>query len=445
MRQLSLSLFLITLFMVSPVLAQEEETKNADTTKIVKQVVKANSEFGFDLYRQLAKENKNLNIFISPYSVSNMFAMVREGAKGNTADEMTKTLKLTDLEKSNAKISVGYRELNKQFNQTKKPYQLHTLNGQWVEKTYPFLPRYQQILSKQYGATLFPADFIGNYEAERKKINIWVEKKSNKLLKNFLPEQSVNSLTRVVLINATYFKAQWNTPFKVKATKKENFILFNGKKTKIALMNQYKQQFGYAHLTKEGKAIPLKNLPNDKLTQGGFQIVELPYITKIKVDENSWEIENDISMLIILPNEINGLPELEKNISPEKLNLWLKQIHMQQIDLAIPKFTFHSSYNLIPTLSSLGMKDLFSVNTNLRGMNRVPKHPSLFTGFALHKSFIKVDEVGTEASSIVVFGGVGGIPPAIPKFRADHPFLFLIRDHKTNTILFLGRLMNPNG
>ncbi len=405
--------------------------KKESDTSFIKPVVQANNDFAITLYQQLSKENEGKNIFFSPYSISSAFAITWEGAKGNTANEMASTLKFSDYVKTNSAVHAGLGALNLKYNQPNKPYQLAVANALWGEKTFPFLDSYLEALAKPYGTVLFPANFKGDADTERKRINEWVEGQTNNRIKDLLPERSVDSDSRLVLTNAIFFKGSWAKEFNKKQTYKSDFMLADGKKVKTFIMNKSEKTFKFAHLSKEGKVV-VQRFPGDgKPSKGEFKLVELPY----KGEE--------LSMVIILPSEADGLSALEKNLSSENLQSWLKQMKKQDIELAIPKFKLETKYNLASSIISLGMKDAFTPDADFTGMSDHPEAKRLRITGAFHKAFVQVDEKGTEAAAAT--GIVVGIESAriISSFRADHPFLFLIRDVETGNILFLGRVMNP--
>ncbi len=414
---------------------KKESVEKADT--IVSQVVEANSEFAFDLHRQLAKENKGKNLFFSPYSISNLFAMTWEGARENTADEMAKALKFSKLVNTGAKVFPGYRALNRRFNAPSKVYELQTLNALWGEQSFPVRKSYQGILSEQYGASWHSARFLRNSKGERQKINTWVASRTNNMIKDLIPLGSIDRQTRIVLVNATYFQAKWKKPFKVKDTEQANFTLTDGRQVKTSLMHKNKKRFRYVHLTKDEKVVS----PKDELPKDGFQIIELPYLMK-QGKYISKKKTLSLSMIIILPDKTDGLEELENIITAKKLEQWLELMGTRSVSLWLPKFKFETGYNLISSMNSLGMKEAFTPDANFSGICKIPANRTMPINFAVHRAIIQVDETGTVsvAASGGGFGG-GGLDP--PEFRADHPFLFLIRDEATGSILFLGRLMTP--
>jgi serpin B len=253
-------------------------------------------------------------------------------------------------------------------------------------------------------------DFITATENARKTINAWVEKKTNGKIKDLISPGVLDSMTRLVLTNAIYFKGNWAKQFKENRTQDAPFTLADGKKIEVAMMNQ-KAEFGY-------------------METDTFQALELPYV------------DEELSMVILLPKEIDALNEFEKALTTENLNQRLAEIHKCEVVVFVPKFKTTSQFSLADVLKSMGMKDAFSSDADFSGING---KRDLFISAVIHKAFVEVNEEGTEAAAatgvVMRLTSVG--PAAIPVFRADHPFLFLIRDNLSGSILFIGRVVNP--
>lgn len=373
----------------------------------VNALVDGNNDFGMTLYQRLAQKDGNL--FLSPYSISNAFGMTYAGAKGNTAAEMKTTLRfnLADerLHPAFAKLIASLDAAGK-----KKPFQLTIANRLWGQKDYGFLPAFTDIGKKHYGAGLEEVDYINATEDARKAINAWVEKQTKDKIKDLVPPGVLDDKTRLVLTNAIYFKAPWLSPFSPKQTKQGTFDLGNGKTVKADMMHQ-NQRTSFADL-------------------GAFTAVQLPY--------EGYEQ----SMVILLPKKKNGLADLEKNLTAANLKAWLGKLSTHQVDLAIPKFKMTAEFRLKEILQEMGMKDAFAAGkADFSGMATREK---LYISAVLHKAFVEVNEAGTEAaaSTAIVVGATSLPQPAT--FHADHPFVFLIRDQRTGSILFVGRVADPS-
>jgi len=371
-------------------------------------LVTGNTTFGLDLYSQLKKEPGNL--FLSPFSISTALAMTAAGARGKTLDEMTKVLHLP--EHAPAAFGAVLKSLNEEPDAKKRGFALTTANALWAQKGYPWRPEYQKRVAAHFGAGLFDVDFISVPEEARGTINTWVEKETNEKIKDLLPQGSVTDLTRLVLTNAIYFKGAWLDPFKKEATKDLPFTTTGGKTVEAALMFR---RGGYAYAE------------NDS-----FQTLDLPYVGL------------RISMTIILPRKADGLPAVEKELTGDKLTATLQSLRREsQVHVHLPRFKTERSFSLNQPLQALGMKAAFH-GADFSGMHTGQEQLDITS--VIHKAFVDVNEEGTEAAAAtgVVVGLRSAAPPPKPKyFKADHPFLFLIRDHKTGTMLFLGRVENP--
>jgi len=374
-------------------------------------VVGANNQFAFDLYSEYKSEKGN--IFFSPYSISTALTMTYEGAKGKTAEEMQAVLRIP---KDDEKRRLEFAKIYNQINKDSKNYKLSTANALWAQKDYQFLEEYINNVKEYYGGKTTNLDFIKETEKSRVIINDWVEDQTNNKIKNLIPRGAVDSLTRLVLTNAIYFKGTWVLQFDKKDTKDENFKTSSGKTVKVPMMKLISDdaEFNYAKADK-------------------VQILELPYDGE------------DLSMLLILPEEDN-LKKLEKSISTKKLSEWKSAFKKQRVDIYIPKFKFETKYFMAETLKKMGMPTAFKwPGADFSGMDGTR---DLYIGEVIHQAFVEVNEEGTEAAAatavIMEWGSAGGEKPAIPVFRADHPFIFIIQQKETGNILFMGRVSNPN-
>lgn len=396
-------------------------------SKPAKEVVKSNSDFAINLYQELAKENPGKNLFFSPFSILSALAMTAEGARGETAREMGKVLCFPEstLRKGDdaqmipwqtSVIHSGMGELNDIFNAKDKAYQLAVANALWIEKTFPLRPEFLAAMSP-YGAGFFPADFKSAPDAERLRINKWVEEKTNNKIKDLISEGMITDITRLVLTNAIYFKGDWAKKFDKKLTKDADFTIADGSKKTVPMMAKT-SKFSYAKLD-------------------GFAALEMPY----KGDE--------LSMVVLLPDKNDGLPALEKNLTSKNLNGWLEKLSKQKVDVKFPKFKSEQKFFLVQdnTLKNMGMKlALTYPGADFTGLSDSPEAKEIYIGEVIHQSFVQVDEEGTEAAAataVVMQRGGSAAPHSPPSFIADHPFIYLIRDVRTGSILFLGRMMEP--
>jgi serine protease inhibitor len=373
----------------------------------VASLVESNSDFAANLYQQLASRDGNL--FFSPYSISNALAMTYGGAKGNTANEMKTTLRF-QLEPERLHPTFGKLILALDGDGKKRDFQLNIANRLWGQKDYGFLPDFTKLGQTHYNAGLEEVDFINKAEEARQTINTWVEKKTNDKIKNLIPAGVLTVDSRLVLTNAIYFKAPWSSPFDPKQTRPGKFQLLDGKTAEVPMMHMKKMGRFAAH--------------------DGFSVVEMPYGNM-----------RDTSMIVILPKEAKGLADVEKRLTAQNLAKWTSKMGGFEIDLKIPKFKMTLEISLKETLQKLGMKDAFAAGT--ADFSGIATREKLFITAVLHKAFVDVNEAGTEAAAATaVVVGTTSLPPSAT-FHADRPFLFLIRDNRTGSVLFLGRVVNP--
>ena len=372
----------------------------------MKDLSRANTKFALDMYASLCQ--KEGNIFYSPYSISTALAMTYAGACENTKKEMAQALHFDLLEEN---IHPAFNELQSflQKIQKEEPVILNIANALWIEKMYQLKKDFIDLNKKYYSANIFSVDFRNNPEKSRLKINDWVEEKTEEKIKDLLVQGTINDLTRLVLTNAIYFLGEWNNKFNPKATGDNFFWLDDTNKVTVPMMYQ-EDTFGYA-------------------AGDGIQILEMPYKGE------------SLSMVVFLPEKQDGLKELEGLLIVENLEKWLACLKRQKVETYFPKFKMTQSFNLNDVLKSLGMKEAFTRSADFSNME--PRR-ELFISDVIHKAFVEVDEKGTEAAAATaVVMELASMPLNVPVFKADHPFIFIIRERATNAVLFLGRLINP--
>lgn len=380
----------------------------------VQTLVKGNTAFALDLYAQL-KDEKGIppqggNLFFSPYSISTALAMTYAGARENTAKQMAEVFHFTGEPESLCQAFADLEALLKAI-QEKEHILLSIANALWAQAGYPFLQEFLDLVIQHYKAKLSHANFA-EHEAVRQKINAWVEQQTNEKIKELIPQGVLDELTRLVLVNAIYFKGNWASQFDKNNTSNAEFWVTSDITVDVPMMTQ-EREFKYAD-------IPDKHL----------QILELPYEGE------------DLSMVILLPAEKDGLAELEQLLSMENLDGWFESLWQQKVMVYIPKFKLSSGLILGETLSAMGMPDAFSeMSADFSGMG---SSRDLHISAVFHKAFVEVNEEGTEAAAAtaVIMKGRGLSFSPTPTFRADHPFIFLIRDNRSGSILFLGRVVD---
>ncbi len=366
-----------------------------------KSVATGNNAFSLELYSKLATQPGN--VFFSPYSISSALGMTWAGARGTTAEEMAKTLHFTP------ETHAGLSALNRQLIGKKTGYQLSVANRLYAAKFVKLLEPFTTLAKDQYGA---PVELVDFNEDTRKRVNTWVEDQTNQRIKDLIPAGVFNPDTRLALINAIYFKGTWAKKFDKKETKTQPFFT-GGKKKDVPLM--------FAKL--ETSTRVRYGQTSDA------QVLELPYQG------------GDVTMIIVLPTARDGLPALEKKLDSATFDKLLKTLHSTEVDVWLPRFKVEQQLELGSTLASLGMPSAFSAGSaDFTGMTA---EKGLFISAIIHKAFVEVNEEGTEAAAAT--GVVMGIESVqqTASFRADHPFLFALRDSKSGALLFLGRLVEP--
>jgi len=393
---------------VEPQVKSQEPPANLDEAS---KFALSNNAFGFDLYKQVSSEQGNLAM--SPTSLLVALAMTWGGAKGATADQMKKVLHFSgtpaDVMNQSGKM-VSLLEGNDALKVT-------FANRLFGEQSYKFEAPYLAATKNAYGASLEPLDFLKNFEAARGRINGWVDGRTEKRITNLIPEGGVDDATRLVLVNAVYFLADWQTPFDKMYTRDASFSI-SSKDSKVVPMMHSEHGFGYAEID-------------------GAKLLELPYKG------------GQMSMLLALPNQVDGLAGLESQLSADKLGDWTKGLQKKTVAVALPKFEINpqKSLSLGSALTAMGMPLAFSRAADFTAMaNPENADDRLHISKVFHKAFVKVDEKGTEAAaaSAVVMTTEGAAAEPMARFDADHPFLFMIRDNQTGLVLFMGRVADPS-
>ncbi len=379
----------------------EELDDSQSTLEGVSQVVDGNNEFAFDLYDELKSEEGNM--FFSPYSISTALAMTYEGAKGDTAKQMEEVLHFPEediLRQSN------FARIQNILNKKDKEYKLHTANALWLQKDYSFLDSYLGVTGDYYYAEQNELDYMNKNKEAVDTINGWVEDETEGKIKDIISELSTD--TRLVLTNAIYFKGDWLKEFDKDDTREADFNMGEGN-VKVDMMYQ-KEDFNYAE--------------TDEL-----QVLEMDY----KGEE--------LSMMVLLPKENYSLSDVE--INKDNIETWSSSLVEEEVRVYFPKFEFDTKYFMRKTLTSMGMTDAFSGSADFSGMNG---NQNLFIGKVIHQAYVKVDEKGTEAAAatVVVMELTSAGPGNQIVFKADHEFVFLIKEKSTGQILFLGKVVNPN-
>ncbi|EAY31428.1 scca2/scca1 fusion protein isoform 1 [Microscilla marina ATCC 23134] len=377
--------------------------------------VQGNTRFALQLYKQLSKashQTQDNNVFVSPYSISSALAMTYAGAKGSTAQQMAHTLHF-----SPKSLDKDYQFLNHHFNHlNSKGLQLSIVNAIWGEKSKKFQPSFLKLNHTYYQAKLGKLDFKNQPKKSRIVINQWVAKKTQDKIKNLIPSGMISGNTRMVLTNAIYFQGKWKLRFDKSNTRKMNFIAHKITYPDIKFM----------HITNS-----IKYTENAIL-----QAIELPYAG------------DKVSTVVLLPKHKNGLYQVEQWLTSKTYQALTTSLFHTKVILHLPKFKMTKNVPLKNALKALGMRIPF---TKQADFSKIMQSESLVISEVVHKAFIEVSEKGTEAAAATAvimsrprstsYNPEQPIPPKI--FKADHPFMFIIKDNTTGSILFIGRLITP--
>ena len=375
-------------------------------------LVKGHNNFAIELYGKLPAGN----VAVSPASITMALAMTWVGAKGATADELAQTLHLGGDQPA---VLSHWAELTKKLVDPNRPFTLELANRLFVDQHRELDTIFFDINMKTFGARTDVFDFQTQAEESRKKINVWVGQETQQKIKDLLPPGSVTAATRLVIVNAIYFLADWATPFDKAATSIQPFHVSPAEVKQAPTMHRT-GSYRIAH---------------DK----GATLLELPY--------KGGDVTRgaDVSMYVLLPDLVDGLPAVEANLA-ETLRALQAKVAWAQVQIALPKFTIDPAtpLDLQKPLSDLGIKLAFTPSADFSGISKDAKDP-LFITSVLHKAFVKVDEKGTEAAAATAVVAVtGAAPTTVPiLFTADHPFVFVIVDRITGLILFIGRVASP--
>ena len=378
------------------------------TPEGIKEVITANNQFAFDMYQQIngQPDQADKNVFFSPYSLSTAMAMLYTAAEGETKAQIQKTFHYPTPTTLNPNSAALYN----QFNKPNPDYKLATVNDLWMQQGLTPTKSYIDTVQRYYSGQVTALDFEGSPDPARQTINKKIAEKTKQMIPELLPKGSIKSDTAVVLTNAVYFKGDWTLPFTAERTSAQPFYNAIGRASTVQMMQQ-QSYFSYY----EDKHI---------------QVVQLPY----KGD--------DLSMLVVLPkfNHKLAMQQLTKSLSATKIKQWSVGLVRQEVDLQLPKFKLDARYQMKTLLADMGMPKAFN---NGAEFNLYADGPPIKLDEVYHQAVVTVDEKGTEAAAAA--GAVGmyvGMSYPV-EFKADHPFMFMIKDNKTDAILFLGQVNKP--
>lgn len=375
----------------------------------IQTIADGNNRFAFSLYDQLRPGDQD-NLFYSPFSISTALAMTYAGAGGETARQISNTLNF----QSGGNFHEQYRKLLQKISGGNQGnITLDIANGLWAQKNFTFLDSYFNLVKTNYDSELKNVDFINPAAREdaRNEINTWVEKVTRDKIKDLLGPTSLDSFTRLVLVNAIYFYGDWALPFEKRMTRESDFYSRDNLTLTVPFMNNT-GRYNFSETS-------------------DVKVIELPYKG------------STASMLIFLPVDKDGLADLEKKFNYKFYTEAAASLQMADVALSMPKFTTDFQFKLGDILANMGMPIAFStMSADFSGMTG---KKDLYISEVFHQAFVKVDETGTEAAAATAVVMARGAPrkPEIKFFIADHPFIFLIRDNATGSILFMGRLTKP--
>lgn len=369
------------------------------------------AKFSFALYSAIPKSG---NEFISPYSVSAALLLLMLGTDGTTKNEIISSIFSGEIPKD---VHLGYKILDEKLaKRTETGVTLSVANRLFGSLTFSVLHTYMTDALKYYGSELELLDFVTQTEQSRVRINNWVSTKTNDKIKDMIPQGVLNANTVMVLTNAIYFKGTWKKQFDPKETRKVDFQVGPNITRKVDMM--------YGNY----------NATTGQNTELNCKALQLPYSG------------NKLSMVFILPNDDNGLSQLESQLTMTKFQTLLSGLRTQKSHLELPKFVIKSEYDLKPILMRLGISEIFdnSAANFIKMVSPQLNGQSVSVSDARHKAFVEVNEEGSEAAAATTITiGITAVAPPPFQFVADHPFMFVILDNETGTPLFIGRYAEP--
>ncbi len=369
------------------------------------ELVRGNTAFALALYRQLTSERENL--VFSPFSISASLAMTYAGATGKTADEIAEVLRFTLPEE---RLHNAFHDLLAALEDEQQDVELALANALWGQQGYGFCEVFVELVRTRYGAGLREVDYTTDPEAARVAINAWVAEITRDRIAELLSPNALDELTRLVLVNAIYFQGDWVLPFDPERTTPADFHLQEGENVKVPMMAR-EGWFPYAQFEE-------------------LQVLEMLYEGE------------ELSMAVFLPRRGMTLAGLEAQLTAENVTRWLAALDAQPVMVHLPKFTVRSGFSLVETLKAMGMSLAFGPQADFSGMDG---RSDLVIDDVIHQALVEVDEQGAEAAAAtaVVMAERSALAPSPVEFRADRPFMYLLRDRATGSILFMGRVTDP--
>jgi serpin B len=384
-----------------------------------KTFAEGSNTFAFDLYSRLREREGNL--VVSPVSVATALGMVLAGARGETAEEITAVLQVAGLSRDEAHRAAADLQNDLNGRGEERDFTLSIANRLWAQEDQTILDDFSALIKKHYGADIGRVDFINHPDAAVKQVNAWAARATRDKIPAALDREHVNDLTRLILVNAVYFKARWASPFEEHNTESLDFFRTAEDTVKVPTMYRF-GHFRFQHVN-------------------GVKALRMPYQG------------GKLAIMLLLPDEIDGLVQLEQRLASSSFRDWSKVTH-QSVSVWLPKFTFTVDLRLNGLLSLMGMPSAFDPQSadfsRIDGIRPIDSNrdEGLFVQDVIQRAFVELDEEGTEAAattSVTTKKKSEMLTPAAPpaEFRADHPFLFVVHDEETDVILFMGRVTDP--
>ncbi len=375
------------------------------------ELVAGNTAFAFDLFQAVHNDGKNT--LLSPYSISAALAMVYGGARGETAQQMADTLHFAlpaeDVHPAFAALDASLTPPDDAGDAPGDPFQLSIANALWGQEGYPFLEAFVALLAEYYEAGLYEVDFATATEQARQTINQWVSDETEGRIEDLIERGLLAPSVRMVLTNAIYFNASWQTAFEPGDTQDGPFTLLDGAQVTVPMMHQF-------------NTLPYASGP-------GYQAIALPYVG------------DRVAMVILLP-DAGEYAAFVDGLDAAQFRAILDSLQHEMLALSMPRWEYEAEFQLGQTLAALGMPALFEPNADLSGISA---QNDLFIGDVIHKAFVRVDEAGTEAAAATAIIAPTGGPASPVEVTVDRPFLYAIYDQETGAVLFLGNVVNPAG
>jgi serpin B len=414
---LALCLAAVMAVVLAPAWALEEEAAT-DTAADATAMATASNAFAWDLLDAAIARDADLadkNLFFSPASIQLALLMARQGAANNTLAEFDEVLDLSEFADDGLDVADSAAALIAQINalgEENDDVELTIANSMWAQVGYDWEMDYVLSVAEDFSAPLEALDFITDSAGAREAINAWTAEHTNDRIQDIIPEGMLDSMTRLVLVNAIYFKSPWLHTFEPYATTTGTFNV-SADETMDAEMMYQEEYLRMAQLD-------------------GLALLEMPYK------------DMNLSMYIVLPDDVDGLADARTWLMEGNLDEAMAELNRAYVGLTMPKFKMTMEFGLSDVLKEMGLVDAFGEAADFTGMCSEAIDEGLHISAVQHKAFVDVNESGTEAAAATAIGvGVTSLPPEPTSFKADHPFMFVIRENSTGDILFIGQVVRP--